>query len=108
MQARPASSLRRLFPTRPLSSLSIGMMLIVIALAGEVDAQEVLREINISSSRVKDPLIESESLKWTMRPSSDAADFLRQKPEFSSAKIGGTAGTIFLRGLGGPRLGIVM
>ena len=38
-----------------------------------------------------------------MRPTSCG-----RKPEFSSAKIGGTAGTIFLRGLGGPRLGIVM
>jgi iron complex outermembrane receptor protein len=108
MQARPASSLRRLFCDQSFSSLSIGMTLIFIALAGEANGQEVLREINVSSSRVKDPLIESESLKWTTRPSSDAADFLRQKPEFSSAKIGGTAGTIFLRGLGGPRLGIVM
>ena len=71
-------------------------------------AQEVLREVNVSSTRVKEPLIEKEVLKWNPRPSSDAADFLRQKPEFSAAKIGGTAGTIYLRGLGGPRLGIVM
>ena len=71
-------------------------------------AQEVLREVNVSSTRVKEPLIEKETLKWNPRPSSDAAEFLRQKPEFSAAKIGGTAGTIYLRGLGGPRLGIVM
>lgn len=70
--------------------------------------QEVLREVNVSSTRVKEPLIEKEALKWNPRPSSDAAEFLRQKPEFSAAKIGGTSGTIFLRGLGGPRLGIVM
>lgn len=108
MQARPAPSLRQLLRNHPFCGLNIGMAMIFIALVGEADAQEVLREINVSSTRVKDPLIESESLKWTPRPSTDAADFLRQKPEFSSAKIGGTAGTIFLRGLGGPRLGIVM
>jgi iron complex outermembrane receptor protein len=108
MQARPAPSLRRLLRNHPFCGLNIGMAIIFIALVGEADAQEVLPEINVSSTRVKDPLIESESLKWTPRPSTDAADFLRQKPEFSSAKIGGTAGTIFLRGLGGPRLGIVM
>ncbi len=81
---------------------------ILVALSGEAAGQEILPEINVSSTRVRDPLIESESLKWTTRPSSDAAEFLRQKPEFSAAKIGGTSGTIFLRGLGGPRLGIVM
>jgi iron complex outermembrane receptor protein len=78
-------------------------------LASEASAQEVLREVTVSSTReVVDPLVERESLKWTTRPSSDAAEYLRQKPEFSSARIGGTGGTVFLRGLGGPRLGIVM
>jgi iron complex outermembrane receptor protein len=108
MQAHPAPSLRQLLRNYPFCGLNIGIAMIFVTLAGEANAQEVLREINVSSTRVKDPLIESESLKWTPRPSTDAADFLRQKPEFSSAKIGGTAGTIFLRGLGGPRLGIVM
>ncbi len=77
-------------------------------LTGEAAGQEVLREVNVSSTRVKEPLMESQSLKWMTRPSSDAAEFLQQKPEFSAARIGGSAGTIFLRGLGGPRLGIVM
>jgi iron complex outermembrane receptor protein len=81
---------------------------VLAALSGQAIGQEVLREVNVISTQVKEPLIEKESLKWTPRPSSDAAEFLRQKPEFSAAKIGGTAGTIFLRGLGGPRLGIVM
>jgi iron complex outermembrane receptor protein len=81
---------------------------VLAALSGHVAGQEVLREVNVISTQVKEPLVEKESLKWTPRPSSDAAEFLRQKPEFSAAKIGGTAGTIFLRGLGGPRLGIVM
>lgn len=68
----------------------------------------MLREINVSSTRAKEPLVERESLKWTTRPSSDAAEYLHQKPEFSATRIGGTAGTIFLRGLGGPRLGIIV
>ncbi|SCY52708.1 iron complex outermembrane recepter protein [Nitrosospira sp. Nsp13] len=78
-------------------------------LASEATGQEVLREINVTSNRaIKEPLVESESLKWIKRPSSDAGEYLQQKPEFSSTRIGGTAGTVFLRGLGGPRLGIVM
>ncbi len=77
-------------------------------LAGEATGQAILPEVNVSSARVKVPLVESQSLKWTARPSSDAAEFLQQKPEFSASRIGGSAGTIFLRGLGGPRLGIVM
>ncbi|WP_146164541.1 TonB-dependent receptor [Nitrosospira sp. Nsp2] len=90
-----------------LRALSCGWF-VLAALSGQAMGQEVLREVNVSTTRVKEPLIEKEALKWNPRPSSDAADFLRQKPEFSAAKIGGTAGTIYLRGLGGPRLGIVM
>ena len=78
-------------------------------LSNGAPAQEVLREVTVSSTRVViDPLVEREPLKWTPRSNSDAAEYLRQKPEFSYSRIGGTAGTIFLRGLGGPRLGIVM
>ena len=100
--------------SHPLSNSSVGWRvlafswLFLVMLSGEAMGEHILPQINISSDRVKEPLVEKESLKWITRPSSDAAEFLRQKPEFSSAKIGGTAGTIFLRGLGGPRLGIVM
>lgn len=77
-------------------------------LCREAAGHEVLKDVTVSSTRVKEPLVERESLKWESRPSSDAAEHLQQKPEFSATRIGGTAGTIFLRGLGGPRLGIVM
>ncbi|MBA4144085.1 MAG: TonB-dependent receptor [Nitrosospira sp.] len=107
--------MRRLPLAQPSSRSSAGCqipalacLLLTLFMGEAAGEHEVLPEVNVSSTRVKEPLVEKESLKWTTRPSSDAADFLRQKPEFSSAKIGGTAGTIFLRGLGGPRLGIVM
>ncbi|SFW16237.1 TonB-dependent receptor domain-containing protein [Nitrosovibrio sp. Nv17] len=98
-------------PRDPLSPAILRHMLAgaCLVLAGNnATAQEVLPQINVSAGRQKEPLVETESLKWTSRPSSDAAEFLREKPEFSYSKIGGTSGTIYLRGLGGPRLGIVM
>ncbi|WON74109.1 hypothetical protein [Nitrosospira sp. Is2] len=49
---------------------------VLAALSGQAMGQEVLREVNVSTTRVKEPLIEKESLKWTPRPSSDAAEFL--------------------------------
>jgi iron complex outermembrane receptor protein len=104
---------RALLSTRPLHTHAIQgtlpcFCLLLALLSSETAGQELLREVNVSATRTKEPLVESEPLKWNPRPSSDAAEFLRQKPEFSAAKIGGTSGTIFLRGLGGPRLGIVM
>ena len=82
-----------------------------LLLSYEATAQQTqtMKEINVTSTRVaKEPLIERETLKWNERPTSDAADFLKQKAGFSAAKIGGTSGTVFLRGMGGPRLGIVV
>lgn len=102
-----ARSLRGISP--PLLQALIGSSLLLAMLpSSEVAGQNVLPEVTVSSTKDKEPLIERESLKWEDRSASDAAEYLHQKPEFSATRIGGTAGTIFLRGLGGPRLGIVM
>ena len=76
--------------------------------AGQPHRRFCVKSLYRPARVVIDPLVEREPLKWTPRSNSDAAEYLRQKPEFSYSRIGGTAGTIFLRGLGGPRLGIVM
>lgn len=47
--------------------------LALASLSGEAAQQQGLHEINVSSRQAKDPLIESESLKRTPRPASDAA-----------------------------------
>ncbi|MDN5836001.1 MAG: TonB-dependent receptor [Nitrosospira sp.] len=82
--------------------------LLLAMLAGDAIGHAVLRDVSVSSARINVALLESHWIKWIVRPNTDAGEFLQQKPEFSATRIGGASSTIFLRGMGGPRLGIVM
>ena len=70
--------------------------------------QNTLPAVQIDAQRSADPTAEVLDLREVDRPHSDVADLLRDVGGFNVSRVGGTAGSVFLRGLGGARLPVVV
>jgi iron complex outermembrane receptor protein len=80
-----------------------------VALAmAPASAQTVAPAVSVTASRLDDASETVLDLHDTLRPHSDASELLRDLSGFNVSRVGGTAGSAFLRGLGGARLPIVV
>lgn len=84
------------------------LCLLAMFAAPTAQGQNTLPAVQISAQRAADVPGAVVDLRQLDHPYSDAADLLRDIDGFNVSRTGGTAGSVFLRGLGGARLPVVV
>jgi iron complex outermembrane receptor protein len=90
----------------PIRGQVLGLLAMLVAPVSQ--GQSTLPAVQIDAQRSADSSAEVLDLRQVDRPHSDVADLLRDVGGFNVSRVGGTAGSVFLRGLGGARLPVVV